>query len=72
MPAMPLDPVLLHYFVHDCDLNSIHADIMEEWHPELKQTISNWLSLGPDDDISGFRDHLATYHDKQVCTLALT
>jgi len=65
----PVDPVLLHYFVHNCDINSIHPGLLAEWHPELKKTISDWLALGPNGDPGSFQAHFATYHDMQVCIL---
>lgn len=64
--AHPLDPVLLHYFIHDCDLHSIHQQILAEWHPDLKQTIENWQRAGPQADVMAFQSHFATYHDTQV------
>ena len=47
MSAAPLDPVLLHFFIHECDLHSIHPGILGEWHPSLKQIVSDWIALGP-------------------------
>lgn len=64
--ASPLDPVVLHFFIHDCNIHSIHPQLLGEWHPTLKQTIAGWLHIGPHGDISAFRDHFATYHDLQV------
>jgi hypothetical protein len=64
--AYPLDPVVLHFFTHDCNLNSIHPQLLGEWHPSLKATLSDWLSIGPDGDVGMFREHFATYHDLQV------
>jgi len=64
----PLDPVLLHFFVHNCDLHSIHPGILGEWHPALKQIVSDWIALGPDGDANTptNQQHFATYHDLQV------
>ena len=68
MSTIPLDPVLLHFFVHDCDLHSIHPGVLGEWHPKLKQTISDWIALGPDGDANTptLQNHFITYHDLQV------
>lgn len=66
--SVPMDPVVLHYFVHDCDLNSIHPQILGEWHPTLKKTIVEWLDVGPHGDISAFQEHFAIFHDMQVRT----
>lgn len=66
MATVPLDPVFLYFFVHDCNISSIHPNIVGEWHPELKRTIYNWLEVGSHGDISQFRDYFASYHDLQV------
>jgi len=65
----PIDPVLLHYFVHNCDINSIYPALLAEWHPELKKTISDWINLGPDGDLGPFQAHFATHNDIQVACL---
>jgi hypothetical protein len=62
----PIDPVLLHYFVHECDINSIHPALLAEWHPELKKTISDWIALGYNGNPAPFQGHFASYHDLQV------
>ena len=66
--TIPLDPVLLHFSIHDCDLHSIHPRVLWEWHPTLKQTISDWIALGPDGDANTptFWNHFITHHDLQV------
>ena len=66
MSAMPLDPVVIHFFIHDCDIHSIHPAILGEWHPHLKQTISDWLCHGPLGNSAPFQEHFATFHDLQV------
>jgi hypothetical protein len=68
MSAFPIDPVLLHYFVHNCDLHSIHPALLAEWHPTLKQTLLEWITLGPQGDASVFRGTFASYCDLQVCS----
>jgi len=47
MSTVPWDPVFLHFLVHKCDIASIHPGILLEWHPKLKQTILEWLEVGP-------------------------
>jgi hypothetical protein len=64
--AQPLDPVVLHFFIHGLCLDSIHRQLLKEWHPDIQQLIADWLSIGPYGDISAFRDHFATYHNLQV------
>jgi len=66
MSTMPLDPIVIHFFIHDCDIHSIHPAILGEWHPRLRQTISDWLRLGPHGNPAPFQEHFATFHDLQV------
>lgn len=66
MSASPLDPVLLHFLLHNCDLHSIHPGILGEWHPDLKRSITDWINIGPDGDAAPFQAHFATYRDTQV------
>lgn len=66
MSTFPLDPVLLQFLIHDCDLHSIHPALLGEWHPELKQTISAWIALGPHGDAAPFQGFFATYYDRQA------
>jgi hypothetical protein len=63
----PIDPILLHFFIHDCDINSIRPEFLAEWHPDLKKTITDWIALGPYDNPAPFQAHFAVYHDIQVC-----
>jgi hypothetical protein len=62
----PLDPVLLHFFVHECNLHSIHPQFLSEWHPELCHTIKEWIRIGPSGDVRPFESHFCTYHDSTV------
>lgn len=62
----PIDPVVIHFFIHDCNVHSLHPDIIGEWHPSLKKTITDWLNTGPDNDVTSFQDFFATYFDLQV------
>jgi hypothetical protein len=39
VPPVPLSPVLLHYFIHDSDLNSISPDLLGNWYPDLGKLI---------------------------------
>jgi hypothetical protein len=69
MAATPLDPVFLHFLIHECNIASIHEGMLSEWHPELRQTISRWIEVGPHADITEFQTHFAIYHDIQVLFL---
>jgi hypothetical protein len=60
---VPLSPVLLHYFIHQFDLNAIHPLLLSNWYPDLCQLIQNWLTIGPTGDPTPFRSHFITYHD---------
>ena len=68
MPAAPLDPMLLHFFIHKCDLHSIHPVILGEWHLSLKQIVSDWITLGPNSNANTdtFWTHFLMYQDLQV------
>ena len=66
MSAGTLDPVLLHFFIHNCNLHSIHAGILGEYHPVLKQTIADWMALGPKGDPTPFQVHFVIFCDVQV------
>lgn len=66
MSSYPLDPVVINWFINDCDLHSIHPQILGEWHPVLKKTIEDWKNVGPVGNIDSFQPHFATYHDLQV------
>lgn len=66
LPCSPIDPVLLQFFVHWCDLRSIHPMFLGLWHPSLRQLLSDWISVGPAGDIARFQGHFASFHDIQV------
>ena len=61
-----LDPVFLHFAIHECNLHSIHTGILGEWHPDFKQTLTNWIDMGPAGDPMPFQSHFVTFHDTQV------
>ncbi|KAF8883865.1 hypothetical protein BD779DRAFT_1472363 [Infundibulicybe gibba] len=69
MAPAPLSPVLLHYFIHGCDLNAIHEGVLGSWYPELRHTIRSWLDAGAGGDTREFQTHFATFHDMQVALL---
>ena len=62
----PLNPLLLHFVIHGFDFNSLTPGIVQEWHPELYQTITDWLETGPSGDTEPFRSHWISYHDQDV------
>ena len=66
LPPVPISPVLLHYFIHDSDLNSITPDLLGNWYPNLGKLMQEWIAAGPNGDIGVFSSHFSTYHDTQV------
>ncbi|KAF8218922.1 hypothetical protein L208DRAFT_1345548, partial [Tricholoma matsutake] len=66
IPPNPLSPVLLHYFIHDLDLNLISRNLLGNWYPELGRLIQDWIDAGPDGNIESFAGHFLTYHDTQI------
>ncbi|KAF8220309.1 hypothetical protein L208DRAFT_1334555, partial [Tricholoma matsutake] len=69
IPPIPLSPVLLHYFIHDSDLNSITSDLLGNWYPDLAKLIKDWINAGSSGDIQPFASHFMTYHDTQACSM---
>ncbi|KAF8233802.1 hypothetical protein L208DRAFT_1265141, partial [Tricholoma matsutake] len=63
---IPLSPVLLHYFIHQSNLNAIHPLFLGNWYPDLHQLIQNWLTIGHTGDLTPFESHFIMYHDMQV------
>lgn len=66
MSGSLLDPISLHFLLHDCDLHSIHPGILGEWNPVLKQTIINWINIGSGGDPTPFQSHFVVFRDAQV------
>ncbi|KAF8226684.1 hypothetical protein L208DRAFT_1498778, partial [Tricholoma matsutake] len=70
---VPLSLVLLHYFIHQSNLNAIHPSFLGNWYPDLHQLIQNWLAIGHTGDPTPFESHFIMYHDMQVlCYQLLT
>ena len=65
----PPDPLLLHFFTYDCNLQIIHPTLLAKWHPERKQIIQCWIDLGPNGDPTPFQEYFVNYHDIQVSHL---
>ena len=66
VPPVPLSPVLLHYFIHNLELDSISPDLLRNWYPDLGKLIQDWIAAGPNGDVEEFASHFITYHDTQV------
>lgn len=67
VPPLPLSSSVLQWIIHDCNIHSLHKAFVSEWHPELSETIKDWLDVGPQGSISQFQGHFNTWHDTQVC-----
>lgn len=63
---VPFSPVLIHYFIHGCDLRSIHRHFLGEWYPELRNLLDLWIENGHQGSTAPFQAHFNTYHDIQV------
>lgn len=63
---IPISPLFLHFLVHGSQLQSLHKNLVTEWHPELASIIQQWINLGHTGDPQLFEAHFATYHDTQV------
>ncbi|KAJ7436551.1 hypothetical protein FB451DRAFT_1417408 [Mycena latifolia] len=67
----PIDPALLQFLIHDCNLHSVHPAFLAEYHPDVKHVLDLWKEAGPTGDINlpPIVSHLATYHDLEVSAL---
>lgn len=69
----PLNPLIFHFIIHNNNFNSLHRDLIREWHPDLFALINSWLETGPQESLEPFRGHFASYHDTDVsCFYSLT
>ncbi|KAF8236190.1 hypothetical protein L208DRAFT_1252839 [Tricholoma matsutake] len=71
VPPIPLSPVLLHYFIHNLELDAISPNLLGTWYPDLRKLIQDWIAIGPNSDIEVFASHFITYHDTQISLLAI-
>lgn len=67
-PTLPLNPLLIHYLLHDGDIESLTMQMVAKWFPGLKHLISHWLGMTHSDPLDPeiFTSHFSTYHDLQV------
>ena len=68
---VPIGPAILQFFLNERDLHSIHRGFLSEHHPYLRQTLDDWLNLGPEGDPSPFRAFFASYLSKEVIAIFL-
>lgn len=61
-----IEPLFIHYLVHDCNFHSLTQELVADWHPDLANLIKRWIQTGPSGDIHPFESHLMSYHDIQV------
>ncbi|KAJ3888324.1 hypothetical protein GG344DRAFT_19325, partial [Lentinula edodes] len=66
-----LNPLLLVYFLSDCQFECLNRTAVMDLFPELGATIDDWLSTPHDDDsnLNRFRAHFATYHNMETSAL---
>jgi hypothetical protein len=62
----PINPLILHFIIHDCNFDSLHHALIQEWHSTLFVLIKTWLETGPEGSLEPFRGHFASYHDLDV------
>ncbi|KAH7869900.1 uncharacterized protein C8R40DRAFT_708958 [Lentinula edodes] len=63
-----LNPLLLVYFLSDCQFECLNRTAVMDLFPELGATIDDWLSTPYDNDsnLNRFQAHFATYHNMEV------
>lgn len=59
------NPLLLMYFLNNCNLRCLHRDLVALYFPFLATTLDTWLGLGHNDHVSGpsFLTHFSTFHN---------
>lgn len=71
----PFSPLLFYLIVFDFDLGSLDRDIVGEWHPELRQSLDDWLIAGPQGDTSPFWSLFCSYLNmdvSEICHSSIT
>ncbi|KAJ3507940.1 hypothetical protein NMY22_g16775 [Coprinellus aureogranulatus] len=62
----PMDPTVFQFIIHGCNLHSLTPGFVGEWHPEFKNELAQFLSLGPQDDISRFEYLFISYLNSSI------
>ncbi len=62
----PLSPALVQFLLHGCDLQSLTPSFIQEWFPNLHQTLTDWNTISSGDSIDVFDAHFQLYHDFPV------
>lgn len=62
----PFNPLLFYLIINDFDLRCLTREIISEWHPNLRQELDEWLSLGPSGDPTPFRPLFASWLNMDV------
>ncbi|KAF9068233.1 hypothetical protein BDP27DRAFT_1422122 [Rhodocollybia butyracea] len=59
------NPLLLIYFLNNCNLHCLHRNLIVLYFPFLVTTLDAWLMLDPNDDVcsSQFLTHFSTFHN---------
>ncbi len=63
----PLNPLIFHFIINNCDFNCLHQGLVQEWHPTLYSHLKSWVDTGSGGSLEPFRAHFASYHDMDVC-----
>lgn len=66
MAPTPLSPALLQFLLHGCDFHSLTPSFIQEWLPDLYNTLTNWNRLGASGDVESFDPYFQLYHDFPV------
>ncbi|KAJ3884175.1 hypothetical protein GG344DRAFT_84457 [Lentinula edodes] len=64
-----LNPLLLIYLLNKNELRCLHRQLVFQHFPALGNTLDDWLSIGPEDNVQRFTSHFASFHNIQVAAL---
>ena len=62
----PFNPLLFLFIIYKFNIHSLDRETVGEWHPELRQTIDDWLAAGATDDTTPFRNIFCSYLNMDV------
>lgn len=66
-PPSKLNPLLLIFFLCQCELPSITRLLVRDLFPSLYTTLTGWLALPyNDDNLQDFQAHFVNYHNLPV------
>ena len=62
----PFDPLVFHFLVHECNLDSLHEALVAEWHPELRRDLVLLKEMGARGSLTPFSGLFYTYWNTDV------